>query len=35
MVALTTAKLTEFVARTGSDPTDEDTRRACMEALLR
>ena len=30
MVPLTTAKLTEFAARTGGDPTDEATRHDCM-----
>jgi len=34
MVPLTTAKLTEFAARTGGDPTDEDTRRACMDEII-
>ncbi|MCE7006417.1 SEC-C domain-containing protein [Kibdelosporangium philippinense] len=34
MVPLTTAKLLEFTTRTESDPTDEDTRLACMNEIL-
>jgi tetratricopeptide (TPR) repeat protein len=34
MVPLTTAKLAEFAARTGGDPADEQTRRACMDEIF-
>lgn len=35
MVPLTAARLTEFAARTGGDPTDSMTRRACMAEIIR
>lgn len=34
MVPLTVAALTEFADRTGVDPTDEATRRACMDSIV-
>lgn len=34
MVPLTAARLVEFAARTGGDPTDESTRRACMAEIV-
>jgi hypothetical protein len=34
MVPLTTARLTEFAARTGGDPTDEVTRIGCMAEII-
>lgn len=34
MVPLTVARLTEFAARTGGDPADSETRRACMAEIL-
>ncbi|QUH05569.1 tetratricopeptide repeat protein [Saccharopolyspora erythraea] len=34
MVPLTTTVLIEFAARTGGDPTDETTRRACMDEIV-
>jgi tetratricopeptide (TPR) repeat protein len=33
MVPLTVAKLTEFAARTGADPEDGTTRRACLDEI--
>jgi hypothetical protein len=34
MVPLTVAKLTEFAARTGADPEDGRTRRACLDEIV-
>ena len=34
MVPLTASELAEFAARTGGDPVDETTRRACMEEII-
>jgi uncharacterized protein YecA (UPF0149 family) len=34
MVPLTTAKLTEFAARTGGDPANEKTRLACIDEIV-
>ncbi|HEY0454048.1 SEC-C domain-containing protein [Actinophytocola sp.] len=34
MVPLTTAKLTEFAARTGGDPLSDVTRRACLDEIV-
>ncbi|HWE91292.1 MAG TPA: SEC-C metal-binding domain-containing protein [Pseudonocardiaceae bacterium] len=33
LVPLTVAELTEFATRTGGDPTDSDTRMACMNEI--
>ena len=34
MVPLTVAKLTDYVARTGADPMDSDTRVACIDEIV-
>ncbi|WP_156426227.1 SEC-C domain-containing protein [Nocardia jinanensis] len=34
MVPLTVAKLVEYAARTGGDPTDSETRQACIDEIV-
>nr|WP_280248750.1 SEC-C metal-binding domain-containing protein [Nocardia abscessus] len=34
MVPLTVAKLLDYTTRTGGDPTDSDTRLACINEII-